>query len=91
MARTAKPIPRRSHSAVAESACRSCGFMLGTNRGRCTTCFDAWADLRLTLYFDWMAGTIPGVGSPWRDGQIKQFQAKAAETLAEHGPLLIPR
>ena len=61
-----------------QSACRRCGLVLGTNRGRCTTCFDAWADEPLAMYFDWLVRTC-------------NRPDKMAECLAEHGPLLIPR
>jgi hypothetical protein len=84
-------IGRGPHSAVEERACRTCGMVSGTNRGRCSTCFDAWADWRLASYFDWLQGELPRANSVWRLKAEIDAKRRMLEALEQHGPLLIPR
>jgi hypothetical protein len=71
---------RGPYGAVGNQRCRSCGLLLGTNRGRCQTCFDAYGDDELSKYFDWLL----------RNALPPACSRKMAEANAEHGPLLIP-
>jgi hypothetical protein len=65
--------------------CRVCGFFLGSNRGRCWYCFDAFADSCLERYLDWM--TEPAQAE-YIDAAA--FARAAAEVLKNHGSMLSP-
>lgn len=71
--------PRGRYPVAGSGPCRDCGFLTGTNLGKCLNCFMAYGDMKLSHHLDLMADQHP-----------LYFAHRAAVVLQEHGPFLKP-